>query len=958
MALTTRRYLKDSAFWADLGGTYTHDWSSNARQVLSNNGYVPSPANYSYIDSLKLFLSDYLGTPLSTPLNGVGGMLDQLDAGNVEVSLDIIARYFVAGETNVSGSEVISHTGDPSRLPINGICPMFATNTVIDFGRRENCEIDDYALCFYVNFISLPYSALFQINHSNNAGFKGGITVNVESSAIKLYSRSNSNWDTILSHTITTGEWYKVVVYKTGTSISMNVDGYTYTTTAGSATVDFDSLGRVGVGAAWTGTLHNQFANAYIYGTVFSAYDEDLVNQFLYENPYKRTSKFVNNVLFYSPLESTSNGAGAREFDLSGGGSGLKSNFGTGNIYQSSNVPYSTLNEEGHTVAVSGMFYEESLTNAIPANEHIPKSLNGSSKSESYQISGQDNLQHKGRVSYPAKFTSVKVLKGNNSNLYATISGYNQVINDTETLTFSCYKTLDAGTGVVFDTRDGALNGGVVLFIQSSVIYLIIRVDTSNNRLITYTHSPTSDPRLIEAELQLTNPVLKIDGVVQSELSNTLTGTLSEINNSNTIYLLRDAVGTGAYYDSETISDFKITENSTTYEHIPLMSQSTSSEKGVYGNLTATFINVLTGDWVGVDICSFYREENKFNIDSGVYKLASQSDIGNDVDGTPLPSENYFRSDALIDLNPYNAPAMQNHETLLALSNNLGILEYGDESVGTEKKNISIFNKLPKGTLGLQQNLNMTGLYDEAWILAGQSNMMGFNAGPILINYTDKPDSRVLQYSRGEARSNYNEGNDKDIILAQDPMQHYSPPVDSVGMALAFGLERLKQDKKVKRILLIPCAMGSTGFSGNDWNKGDTLYEDMVTRSNEAIGLGYNLRGIIWHQGEDDTLTTPSANAYQTALTTMISDARADISGYTDGLIFVCGTMLSTWIGSDADRLTVDGIHRAIAGLVADADFVDLASYTNNYDSVHFSAESLRKIGVLYAQKAQEVLDA
>lgn len=58
---------------------------------------------------------------------------------------------------------------------------------------------------------------------------------------------------------------------------------------------------------------------------------------------------------------------------------------------------------------------------------------------------------------------------------------------------------------------------------------------------------------------------------------------------------------------------------------------------------------------------------------------------------------------------------------------------------------------------------------------------------------------------------------------------------------------------------LIPCAYGGTGIS--EWQPGEILFDHAIMMTKLALRSS-NLKGILWHQGENDCVSTDLLNAY------------------------------------------------------------------------------------------------
>lgn len=166
-------------------------------------------------------------------------------------------------------------------------------------------------------------------------------------------------------------------------------------------------------------------------------------------------------------------------------------------------------------------------------------------------------------------------------------------------------------------------------------------------------------------------------------------------------------------------------------------------------------------------------------------------------------------------------------------------------------------------------------------------------------------------------------------------------------------------------VLLVPTAHGGTGFKGSPespdpgrtWTKGaasdpaNALYEKSVAQAVEAIAAakaaGYHpiLKGVLWHQGETNSLTPPAE--YQARLDALIADYRADLDD--PHLPFILGRMAPEGTDLSADRGLIDQVHVATPSRVPRTGFADATRDGHNPgDTTHFSTLGTRHLGDTY----------
>jgi hypothetical protein len=130
-------------------------------------------------------------------------------------------------------------------------------------------------------------------------------------------------------------------------------------------------------------------------------------------------------------------------------------------------------------------------------------------------------------------------------------------------------------------------------------------------------------------------------------------------------------------------------------------------------------------------------------------------------------------------------------------------------------------------------------------------------------------------------------------------------------------------------------AVGNTSISR--WVKSGDLYEGSLKAAREVAAWG-NLRGVLWHQGENDVGNT-DATWWGNQLKSLISDMRADL-GLPD-LIFVIGE-LGQFVGNGSR------VNSQIPGIVSSTRLtamVSSAGLASQGDNLHFSSDAQREFG-------------
>jgi len=289
---------------------------------------------------------------------------------------------------------------------------------------------------------------------------------------------------------------------------------------------------------------------------------------------------------------------------------------------------------------------------------------------------------------------------------------------------------------------------------------------------------------------------------------------------------------------------------------------------------------------------------------------------------------------------------------------------------------------------------------DDVYLLIGQSNMVGFSeidAKQAAAGGADEPLLRIRQANV--------EANDPALfvdpaaftsvdvnfssprfVTAQDPLHEpvNRDTLSKEGTRIGLGLSLAKSalPATTRNIVLVPAAWSGSGFCDEStaaahWNAlpptepelGNTqLFDRALMRVNQTLQqTGGILRGIIWHQGEDDS-NSSCAQFYEQNLITMVSEFRSRIvedargseaRGPAANIPFVVGTMskgvddLSDFSDFDQFKSTVDSVHRNVASIIPFSDVVltdDLVP-SNGFQCgggscIHFGALALREMGV------------
>jgi hypothetical protein len=234
------------------------------------------------------------------------------------------------------------------------------------------------------------------------------------------------------------------------------------------------------------------------------------------------------------------------------------------------------------------------------------------------------------------------------------------------------------------------------------------------------------------------------------------------------------------------------------------------------------------------------------------------------------------------------------------------------------------------------------------FILMGQSNMAGY--GEILTEDTIPVNGVWLIPTISDKEFEWEP--------AKNPL-HNRLQSDRFGLGIPFAKEYLKNHPNVN-VGLIPVAWGGAGI--DLLNKGTATYQDALSKSRFAQESGI-IKGILWHQGESDTVNEELVNTYECKLHQLILDLRNDLRILS--LPFIVGN-LAEFYGTGKDHCTperVQKINRVKNILRSLPDKINLTGFVESkgcfsidQHMVHFDRNSYIILGKRYAAKYEEIL--
>ncbi len=229
------------------------------------------------------------------------------------------------------------------------------------------------------------------------------------------------------------------------------------------------------------------------------------------------------------------------------------------------------------------------------------------------------------------------------------------------------------------------------------------------------------------------------------------------------------------------------------------------------------------------------------------------------------------------------------------------------------------------------------------FILMGQSNMAGY--GELLPR--DKIPIPGVKMLRGWTK----QGKKFTWLPAAHPI-HNRLESDQFGLAGPFA-KAYRDAHPGITVALIPVAFGGAEIAM--LGKGGEVYKDVIAKVKWASRYGI-IKGMLWHQGESDTIDPQHADSYGGKLKQLIEDLRADVKN--PGLPVVVGD-LGEFYGTGPDHNAPQRVQqigqvrntlRDLPGQLRQVAFVESSGLVaRERHQVHFNRNSLITFGKRYA---------
>ena len=170
-----------------------------------------------------------------------------------------------------------------------------------------------------------------------------------------------------------------------------------------------------------------------------------------------------------------------------------------------------------------------------------------------------------------------------------------------------------------------------------------------------------------------------------------------------------------------------------------------------------------------------------------------------------------------------------------------------------------------------------------------------------------------------------------------------------------------------RKLLILRCAVGGTGFLDNRWGMTDDLYLQMMEMIRTALSLNLENRlvAFLWHQGETDAIFQASHDLHYRNLSILLNSVRDTF--HVPNLPFVAGDFVQHWKNDNIGICTP--VVAAIRDVCTDlpfCGFVETDGLLSNTqepywkpeeidDSIHFSRQALYTLGLRYYRCFEEI---
>ena len=254
-------------------------------------------------------------------------------------------------------------------------------------------------------------------------------------------------------------------------------------------------------------------------------------------------------------------------------------------------------------------------------------------------------------------------------------------------------------------------------------------------------------------------------------------------------------------------------------------------------------------------------------------------------------------------------------------------------------------------------------------ILAGQSNSAGIGKGE-----AEKwvPDPDIL-YLNAPKEVSIEDGKIKTVFLddpfemdiADERISAEGEKIRDLSLSFSKAYKENGMLEKDRKILILRCGIGGTGFLQGNWHEKGDLYLKMLEMIDYALSLkGENrLVAFLWHQGEDDIMRNNAPENYEKQLGYLIDSVRGKYGVPT--LPFIAGEFIEDWSSVYIFPERITGIVGAIKKVLSarkNTAYVSSKGLLSNRqvgaaetDDIHFCKKSIQEFGIRYFNAYKEI---
>lgn len=166
------------------------------------------------------------------------------------------------------------------------------------------------------------------------------------------------------------------------------------------------------------------------------------------------------------------------------------------------------------------------------------------------------------------------------------------------------------------------------------------------------------------------------------------------------------------------------------------------------------------------------------------------------------------------------------------------------------------------------------------------------------------------------------------------------------GVSLAASFADAYARRFNREVGLIPCADGGTRLE--EWLPGTVLFDHAVLMTRLALRTS-ELKGILWHQGENDSTDPEDLLAYPARFQTLVQGLRQALQAPSLPVLAgeLADPLAPAWKTEGREHIFNEQLAK-LPEQISNLSIVPAADLPLKDDGIHFSAASCRKLGLRY----------